>query len=134
MRHHPRLEPQTGIDRRLDHNVFDLDVLDLDVLHDLDRPDLGCHLGHDLGRHLDLDHDFGRHLRRHRIPTSDDHHHSNPKPPPPHGPHSTTPPSLADMERDYIRHVLEQCNHNKSEAARIPGIGRNTLLRKIRGG
>ena len=41
--------------------------------------------------------------------------------------------SLADLERAYIRHVLDRCGGNKSEAARLLGIGRNTLLRKLGG-
>jgi len=38
---------------------------------------------------------------------------------------------LRDVERAYVRHVLELCDGNRSEAARRLGIGRNTLLRKI---
>ena len=38
---------------------------------------------------------------------------------------------LRVVEREYIRHVLDQCGGNKSEAARVLGIGRNTLLRKL---
>jgi len=40
---------------------------------------------------------------------------------------------LRDLERAYIAHVVEACGGNKSEAARRLGIGRNTLLRKLRG-
>jgi len=40
---------------------------------------------------------------------------------------------LRDVERDYVVHVLEACGGNKSEAARVLGIGRNTLQRKLKG-
>ena len=39
---------------------------------------------------------------------------------------------LRDVEMDYIRHVVEICGGNRSAAARLLGIGRNTLLRKLR--
>jgi Nif-specific regulatory protein len=39
--------------------------------------------------------------------------------------------SLRELERDYIQHVLGQVDGNRSAAARILGIGRNTLLRKL---
>lgn len=39
--------------------------------------------------------------------------------------------SLREMERRYILQVLEHVNGNRSAAARILQIGRNTLLRKI---
>ncbi len=39
--------------------------------------------------------------------------------------------TLREVERDYIRHVLELHGDNRSAAARILGIGRNTLLRKL---
>ncbi|MCB9779378.1 MAG: sigma-54-dependent Fis family transcriptional regulator [Alphaproteobacteria bacterium] len=39
---------------------------------------------------------------------------------------------LRDLERAYLQHVLGLCDGNKSEAARRLGIGRNTLLRKLR--
>lgn len=41
-------------------------------------------------------------------------------------------PSLAELESRYIAWLLERCDDNRSECARILGIGRNTLLRKIR--
>ncbi len=41
-------------------------------------------------------------------------------------------PSLAEMERRYIEHVLETTGGNRSEAARILGIARNTLKARIR--
>ncbi|WP_018934660.1 sigma-54 dependent transcriptional regulator [Thioalkalivibrio sp. ALJ24] len=40
-------------------------------------------------------------------------------------------PTLAELETDYIRRVLEYCDGNKQRAARILGIGRKTLYRKI---
>ena len=40
--------------------------------------------------------------------------------------------SLRQLERDYIATVLGRCNWNQSLAARRLGIGRNTLLRKIK--
>ncbi len=39
---------------------------------------------------------------------------------------------LRDLERDYIHAVLISCNWNQSLCARRLGIGRNTLLRKIK--
>ena len=39
--------------------------------------------------------------------------------------------TLADVEAAYIRHTLERCGGNRSMAARILGIGRNTLARKL---
>ncbi|MDP8219848.1 MAG: sigma-54 dependent transcriptional regulator, partial [Candidatus Stygibacter frigidus] len=39
--------------------------------------------------------------------------------------------TLAEMESDYIRKVLEQTGNNKSEAARILGIDRKTLRSKL---
>ena len=39
---------------------------------------------------------------------------------------------LRQLERDYIAAVLVSCNWNQSLAARRLGIGRNTLLRKIK--
>lgn len=39
---------------------------------------------------------------------------------------------LRDLERDYIHAVLISCGWNQSLAARRLGIGRNTLLRKIK--
>ena len=40
---------------------------------------------------------------------------------------------LREVEREYILHVLGTVNGNRSAAARLLGIGRNTLLRKIKG-
>lgn len=38
---------------------------------------------------------------------------------------------LEDVERQYILRVVEACNFNKSKAARILGIGRKTLYRRL---
>ncbi len=40
-------------------------------------------------------------------------------------------PRLSDVERSYIRYVLEQVGGNKSSAARLLGIDRRTLHRKL---
>ena len=40
--------------------------------------------------------------------------------------------SLRDLEARYIRHVLERCDGNRTRAASILGIGRNTLVRKLK--
>ena len=40
--------------------------------------------------------------------------------------------SLREVELDYIAHVLDVVDGNRSAAARLLGIGRNTLLRKIK--
>jgi len=40
--------------------------------------------------------------------------------------------SLAEVERAHIEHVLRACKQNQAKAARILGIGRNTLWRKLR--
>ena len=42
------------------------------------------------------------------------------------------PTSLADMEKDHILRTLHAAGWNKSRAARILGIERSTLDRKIR--
>ncbi len=39
---------------------------------------------------------------------------------------------LREMERRYVARVLELCDDNRSKAARLLGIGRNTLLRKLK--
>ncbi|MBP90288.1 MAG: hypothetical protein CMJ64_26885 [Planctomycetaceae bacterium] len=41
-------------------------------------------------------------------------------------------PSLAEMDRRYMAHVLESTGGNFSEAARILGVARNTLKAKLR--
>ena len=40
--------------------------------------------------------------------------------------------TLADMEKDYILRILDHADGNQSEAARIVGIGRSTLKRKLK--
>ena len=40
--------------------------------------------------------------------------------------------SLAEMEHEYIRWVLDQCRHNKSRAADLLGINRVSLYRKLK--
>jgi len=40
--------------------------------------------------------------------------------------------SLREVELDYIEHVLDAVGGNRSAAARLLGIGRNTLLRKLK--
>jgi len=40
-------------------------------------------------------------------------------------------PSLAEIERRYIRHVLERVDGNKRRTAEILGIGRRTLYRRL---
>ena len=41
-------------------------------------------------------------------------------------------PSLEELEASYIAYLLNRHDDNRSECARILGIGRNTLLRKIK--
>jgi len=38
---------------------------------------------------------------------------------------------LREVEAEYVRWVVDRCGGNKSEAARLLGIGRNTLNRKL---
>jgi DNA-binding NtrC family response regulator len=40
-------------------------------------------------------------------------------------------PSLAEVEQAYLHRVLEHVEGNKQRAARILGIGRKTLYRKL---
>ena len=54
--------------------------------------------------------------------------------PPSAGPGPLRPRTLAEVEREHIRAVLDACEGSQSEAARILGIGRNTLWRKLRSG
>jgi DNA-binding NtrC family response regulator len=39
--------------------------------------------------------------------------------------------SLEEMEREYIKRVLEVCDGNKKKAAEILGIDRKTIYRKL---
>jgi DNA-binding NtrC family response regulator len=39
--------------------------------------------------------------------------------------------TLRDLEREYIGRVLDNVNGNKTEAARILGVDRTTLYRKL---
>ncbi len=45
---------------------------------------------------------------------------------------AVAPRTLQVAERDHIRAVLRACKNNQSEAAKILGIARNTLWRKIK--
>lgn len=40
--------------------------------------------------------------------------------------------SLEEVEQAYIQHVLKHCEGNRTAAARVLGIGRNTLIRKLK--
>jgi DNA-binding NtrC family response regulator len=40
--------------------------------------------------------------------------------------------SLEQVESEYIQTVLRRCKNNQARAARVLGIGRNTLWRKLR--
>jgi len=50
----------------------------------------------------------------------------------PPGPAMVDLRSLAEVERDHILSVVAACQGSPSEAARVLGIGRNTLWRKLR--
>jgi DNA-binding NtrC family response regulator len=39
--------------------------------------------------------------------------------------------TLSNLEREYIEQVLENVNGNKSEAAKVLGVDRTTLYRKL---
>ena len=41
---------------------------------------------------------------------------------------------LAEIEMRHIRETLRRCNNNQAKTARVLGIGRNTLWRKLRRG
>ncbi len=41
---------------------------------------------------------------------------------------------LAEVERDHIRRTVDACGGNRSRAAKLMGIGRNTLARKLKQG
>jgi DNA-binding NtrC family response regulator len=40
---------------------------------------------------------------------------------------------LKDVERAYLQFVLRYCGNNRSRAAKLMGISRNTLARKLDG-
>lgn len=40
--------------------------------------------------------------------------------------------TLENVELEYIQAVLRKCRHNQARAARVLGIGRNTLWRKLK--
>ena len=40
--------------------------------------------------------------------------------------------TLEQVELDYIEQVVRACKHNQARAARVLGIGRNTLWRKLK--
>jgi two-component system response regulator HydG len=40
---------------------------------------------------------------------------------------------LKEVEQDHILRTLEHCGGNRTEAARQLGIGRNTLIRRLKG-
>jgi len=40
--------------------------------------------------------------------------------------------TLAEVEREHALHVVEACGNNLARAARILGIDRTTLVRKLR--
>jgi len=42
------------------------------------------------------------------------------------------PRSLAEVEEQHILDTLRRCKYNQAEAARVLGIGRNTLWRKLK--
>lgn len=46
--------------------------------------------------------------------------------------HDSTMPTMAEQEKNYIRWILDQCNGNKTQAAKIMGIDRVSLWRKIK--
>jgi len=39
---------------------------------------------------------------------------------------------LEDVEMEHILRVLKKCKNNQAKAARMLGIGRNTLWRKLK--
>ena len=41
-------------------------------------------------------------------------------------------PTLEEAEAAHIQHVLRRCKYNQTKAAKVLGIGRNTLWRKLR--
>lgn len=55
-----------------------------------------------------------------------------PRPSSPSRPTPIRQATLAEVEREHILRVLEACDGSPSEAARVLGIARNTLWRKLR--
>lgn len=49
----------------------------------------------------------------------------------PGGPALSGPCSLADAEKHHIRMMLKECDHNHTHAAKLLGISRSTLIRKV---
>lgn len=47
-------------------------------------------------------------------------------------PTKTTMRTLAEVEREHIERVLDACGGSQADAARVLGIGRNTLWRRVR--
>lgn len=47
-------------------------------------------------------------------------------------PEDKAPPKLEEVESKHIQEVLRLCKNNRAEAARVLGIGRNTLWRKLK--
>jgi two-component system response regulator HydG len=41
-------------------------------------------------------------------------------------------PPLCEVEQRYILHVLDRTHHNKTKAAKVLGIDRRTLHRKLK--
>ena len=52
----------------------------------------------------------------------------------PHPPRSRAPllRTLAEVEREHVLDVLDACGGRQADAARVLGIGRTTLWRKLR--
>jgi len=46
--------------------------------------------------------------------------------------HSSAVPTLEEQEKKYIRWVLERCQGNKTKAAKMMGIDRVSLWRKLK--
>ncbi len=80
----------------------------------VERAAILCKTGEIAGKHLPGDFQVSAFLRRHAAKGSG------------------VMPSLAQIERRYVEHVVERADGNLSEAARILGIARNTLKARIR--
>ncbi len=72
----------------------------------------------------------GDELRREDLP--DRVQHAAAESPAPMSSDPTQLVSLAELERSYIQRVLAASGHNKTEAARVLGIDRRTLYRKLK--